>query len=146
MDDPRRAWFVERGAVEVFLLEHTDGVESSLPQHALHAEQGRLLFGVAPKHEDALTLGLVAKGLPGTVLRELDSGNLAALDPAELAAQADAWLADMAALLARDVELTPRRTCCWTSGKRHRPGVWSVCAGAWSGRQACRPTTPHSWT
>ena len=108
MDDPRRVWFVERGAVEVFLLERTEGVESSLPQHALHAEQGRLLFGVAPKRDDALTLGLVAKGLPGTQLRELDSDDLASLDPAELAAQADAWLAGMAALLARDVEPVPR--------------------------------------
>ena len=120
MDDPRRAWFVERGAVEVFLLERTDGVESALPQHALHAAQGRLLFGVAPKQDDALTFSLVAKGLPGTELRELDSGDLAALDPAELAAQTDAWLADMAALLARDVESTPQPDVLLGAGQTTR--------------------------
>ena len=108
MDDPRRVWFVERGAVEVFLLERADGVPCSALQHALHAERGRLLFGIAPKRDDGLTLGLIAKGLPGTMLRELDSGELAALDPEELAAQADAWLTDLTALLARDVRPPPR--------------------------------------
>ena len=120
MDDPRRVWFVERGAVEVFLLERTDGIESALPQHALHAAQGRLLFGVAPKQDDALTFGLVAKGLPGTELRELDSSGLAALDPAELAAQTDLWLTDMAALLVRDVEPTPRPDVLLDAGQTTR--------------------------
>lgn len=122
MNDPQRSWFVERGAVEVFLLERTDGVESSLPQHVLHAGEGRLLFGVAPKEDDVLTLDLVAKGLPGTQLRELDSGELAALEPAELAAQADAWVADVATLLARDVEPTPRPDVLLDVGQRTRAG------------------------
>ena len=108
LDDPRRVWFVERGAVEVFLLERADGVETSAPQHVLHAQRGRLLFGVAPGRDDALSLGLVAKGHPGTTLRELESHDLASLDPAELATQTDAWLTDMAALLARDVRPPPR--------------------------------------
>ena len=122
MDNPRRAWFVERGAVEVFLLERTEGIESSLPQHVLHAEQGRLLFGVAPERDDVRTFSLVAKGLPGTKLRELDGSDLAALDPVELAAQTDAWLADIAALLARDVEPTPRPDVLLEVGRTTRAG------------------------
>ncbi|MDE0451666.1 MAG: ATP-binding cassette domain-containing protein [Gammaproteobacteria bacterium] len=108
MDDPGRIWFVEQGTVEVFLLECADGVESSAPQHMLHAEQGRLLFGVAPMRDDGLSLGLVAKGLPGTELRELAADDLASLAPVELAAQADAWLTDLAALLTRDISSPPR--------------------------------------
>ena len=108
ISDPDRAWFVERGTVEIFLSEHRDGVEVVAPQHALHAGQGRLLFGVEPKLEDGLVFGFVAKGLPGTMLRELDRSGLAVLDPAELAAQADAWLTDLDKLLARDVEPVPR--------------------------------------
>ena len=108
MDDPGRIWFVEQGTVEVFLLERADGVESSAPQHMLHAEQGRLLFGVAPMRDDGLSLGLVAKGLPGTELRELAADDLASLAPVELAAQADAWLTDLATLLTRDISSPPR--------------------------------------
>ena len=108
INDPDRAWFIEHGAVEIFLSEQRDGVDVVAPQHALHAEQGRLLFGVEPKLKDGLVFGFVAKGLPGTVLRELGSTGLAVLDPAELAAQTDAWLTDLATLLARDVEPVPR--------------------------------------
>ena len=130
MDDPGRIWFVEEGAVEVFLLERSDGVESSAPQHMLHADQGRLLFGVAPMRDDALSLGLVAKGLPGTELRELVAEEVASLAPVELAVQADAWLTDLAALLTRDVGSPPRPDMTLNPGERVRgKGVVGVRRG-----------------
>ena len=71
LDDPDSAWFIDQGAVNLFLVESVDGVEQAAPQHMLRREAGLLLPGVAPDERDddrnkATTLSLVAKGLPGT--------------------------------------------------------------------------------
>ena len=105
--DPQFAWFVEDGAVDLFLVERRDGVELSAPQHLLRAASGRLLPGAAPQEEHT-TLSLVAKGLPGTVLRRLQADGLAAVGDAELAAQVDLWLTEISAILARDAGYRPR--------------------------------------
>ena len=47
MGDPQFAWFVDEGAVDLFLVEYRDGVEQSAPQHLLRADCGRLLGSVA---------------------------------------------------------------------------------------------------
>ena len=107
MGDPGFAWFIESGAVDLFLVESREGAERSAPQHVLRAGAGRLLPGVAPQHDET-TLGLMAKGLPGTVLRRLPSARLEVVDGAELAVQVDAWLLDISAMLARDVTHHPR--------------------------------------
>ena len=107
LGDPDYAWFVDEGAVDLFLIESRDGVEQSAPQHMLRAESGRLLPGVAPQ-AGPTTLSLIAKGLPGTVLRRLPVTRLAAIDDAALAAHVDAWIADVSAMLARDVIHTSR--------------------------------------
>ena len=91
LGDPGFAWFIERGAVDLFVVESRDGVEQSAPQHVLRANAGRLLPGVAPQEEDT-TLGLIVKGFPSTVLRRLPLSSLAEIANAELAAQVDAWL------------------------------------------------------
>ena len=78
MDDPRFLWFVEQGAVDLFMVERRDGSQQSTPSHLLRADAGRLLPGVAPQQDDT-TLGLVAKGLPGTVLRRLPADGLAGI-------------------------------------------------------------------
>ena len=100
--DPGFAWFVESGAVDLFLVERRDGVDQSAPQHMLRAVAGRLLPGTAP-HEEGTSLGVVAKGLPGTVLRRLPVSRLGAVCPDELAEQVDAWLIDISEMLVRDV-------------------------------------------
>ena len=107
LGDPGFAWFIERGAVDLFLVESRDGVEQSAPQHVLRANAGRLLPGVAPQEEDT-TLGLIVKGLPGTVLRQLPLSSLADIANAELAAQVDAWLADVSVMLSRGIGHRPR--------------------------------------
>ena len=107
IDDAQSVWFIDEGAVDLFLIESRDGAEQSAPQHVLRAGAGRLLPGVAPQEGDT-TLGLVAKGLPGTVLRRLPAADLAAVRSAELAEQADAWLTDLSAMLARGVAHRPR--------------------------------------
>ena len=127
MDDPARVWLVERGEVEIFLREHADEVEISALQHALTARRGRLIFGMAPNREDASSLSLIGKGLPGTMLRELHRDDLANIDPARLAEQADAWLSDITALLARDVKPLPQPDLTLQPGQSERgTGLVSV--------------------
>ena len=113
--DPGFAWFIESGAVDLFLVERQDGVEQSAPQHMLRAESGRLLPGTAPQDE-MTSLGVIAKGLPGTVLRRLPASRLGAVRRSELAEQVDAWVADISAMLVRDVPYQPRADALLESG------------------------------
>ena len=115
LDDPEFAWFVESGAVDLFLVERRDDVEQAAPQHLLRAAAGRLLPGVAPQ-DDATTLLLVAKGLPNTILRRIPAARLAAIQSAELAEQVDTWLLDFSAMLSRDVTQRPQPDALLESG------------------------------
>ena len=107
LSKPDTAWFIEKGAVDLFLVELKDGVEQAAPQHLLRAEAGRLIPGVAAQTEDT-TLKVIAKGLPGAKLRAIALAHLSAAPHAELAANIDAWLIDLSAVLSRDVEYRPR--------------------------------------
>ena len=107
MGDPEFAWFIDKGAVDLFLVERRDGVEQSAPQHLLRADCGRLLPGVDPQVGNT-TLSLIAKGLPGTVLRRLPITSLAAVRSAELAEHVDTWVMDVSVMLSRDVLSRPR--------------------------------------
>ena len=109
------AWFIESGAVDLFFVEHRDGTEQSAPQHLLRAVAGRLLPGCTPQ-TDETTLGLIAKGLPGTVLRRIPVARLADMRSAELAEQVDAWLTDVSAMLSRNVLQRPRTDALLESG------------------------------
>ena len=114
LDDPESVWFIDQGAVDLFLVEFKDGVERAAPQHLLRCESGRLLPGVAPDEQNGTdkdtTLGLVAKGLPDTLLKRLPASVLAEVDPAELAEQTDAWLTAVTDTLSRLVSRLPRAT------------------------------------
>ena len=121
MGDPRFAWYVDEGAVDLFLVEYRDGVEQSSPEHLLRADAGRLLPGVAPQQGET-TLGLVAKGLPGTALRRLPIESLGAIDDAELGAHVDDWITDVSATLYRDVAHASRADILITS--EEAPDGW----------------------
>ena len=107
LDDPDFFWFVDEGAVDLFLVEKRDGVQQSAPQHLLRAAAGRLLPSVVP-HDGETTLSLIAKGLPGTTIRRLPIADLGTARRDELATQVDAWLSDVSAILVRDVMNRPR--------------------------------------
>ncbi|MDE0404533.1 MAG: ATP-binding cassette domain-containing protein [Nitrospira sp.] len=107
MSDPQCVWFIDKGAVDLFLVEHRDGVEQSAPQHLLRADCGRLLPGVEPQAGNT-TLSLIAKGLPGTVLQRLPVASLTVVRNEELAEHVDAWLIDVTTMLSRDVLPRPR--------------------------------------
>ena len=113
LGDPQSVWFIDRGAVNLFLVEFRDGVEQAAPQHLLRRESGWLLPGVAPDEGDKdenTTLGLIAKGLPGTLLKRLPASMLSEVHPAELAKQTDTWLIAITDTLSRFASRLPRPT------------------------------------
>ena len=113
LEDPESVWFIDRGAVDLFMVEFKDGVEQAAPQHLLRREAGMLLPGVAPDEPGDgkdTRLSLVAKGLPGTLLRRLPASLLSEVRPAELAEQIDTWLIAIIDELSRFVGYLPRPT------------------------------------
>ncbi len=113
LDDPDSVWFIDRGAVNLFLVEFKSGVEQASPQHLLRRESGWLLPGVAPDRRDSdedTTLSIIARGRPGTLLKRLPASLLAKVDPTELAEQADTWLTSITETLARFAIPPPRPT------------------------------------
>ena len=114
LDDRDSVWFIDQGAVDLFLVEFKDGVEQAAPQHLLRCESGRLLPGVAPDEQDGhgkdTTLELLAKGLPGTLLKRLPASLLSEVSPAELAEQTDTWLTAITKTLSRFASHIPRAT------------------------------------
>ena len=121
LDDPDHVWFIDQGVVDLFLVEFSGETEEAAPQHLLRREAGNLLPGVAPDHSsedgDDTTLSVVAKGLPGTVLKRLPTSALSGVRPTELAAQIDAWLTDITDTLSRFVSAPPRPTALAEPGQ-----------------------------
>ena len=60
--------------------------------------------------EEGSTLSLIAKGLPGTLLKRLPASLLSEVDPAQLAEQTDAWLTAITDTLSRFASPLPRPT------------------------------------
>ena len=106
LDDPKVGWFVEQGALDVFLIEYQDGQPVSSAKHLLRAGAGRLVFGIG---EHGPPMIAVAKGLPGSKLRRVVLDELVKHDVGDdLAHQADAWVSEFAATVARQIELRPK--------------------------------------
>ena len=122
------AWFVERGGIDVFLVEYRDGAVVSGFKHLLRAGPGRLVFGVG-EAEGRETLAAVAKTLPATALRRVrprallqhGAGN-------DVADQVDAWITAFSAAVARDVELCPHPDKLLGSGEEIEAGSGCVLA------------------
>ncbi len=113
LDDPDSVWFIDQGAVNLFLVEFKDGVEQAAPQHLLRRDAGWLVPGVAPDEGDddeGTTLSLIAKGQPGTLLRRLPTSLLSEVRPSELAEQTNTWLNAITETLSRFAGRLPRPT------------------------------------
>ena len=113
LDDPDSFWFIDRGAVILFLTEFKDGVEQAAPKHLLRRESGELLPHVTADNRDGnedTTLSVVAKGLPGTLLKRLPASLLSEIDPSEMAGQIDTWLTAVTDTLSRFATPLPRPT------------------------------------
>ena len=134
LDDPDSVWFIDQGAVNLFLVETKDGVEQAPLQHLLRREPGWLLPGVAPDErsdDEDTTLSLVAKGSPDSLLKRLPASMLSEVHPAELAEQADTWLTAVTDTLSRFAGRLPRPTALAEPGLTQTlaPGVVSVRRG-----------------
>ena len=134
LDDPDSVWFIDQGAVNLFLVEFKNGVEQVAPQHLLRREAGWLLPGVAPDRRDKdadTTLSLIAKGSPGTLLKRLPASLLSQVHPAELAEQTDTWLTAITDTLSRFASHLPRPTALAEPGQTQTlpPGTLSVRRG-----------------
>ena len=100
LSDAGYLWLIETGAADVFIVEHLNGVAQAAPQHLLRAESGRILPGIKP-NLGPTEISLIAKGVPGTVLRRIPIEKLAGHYGSELANQIDLWLVDFSASLSR---------------------------------------------
>lgn len=104
LDDPGTAWFVESGALDIFVAESHDGAADSSLKHVLRAGPGRLVFGIA--RNAAHSLIAVAKGLPNSTLRSLPlDALLEAVLAGALIDQVDQWIMDLTAAVHRDITL-----------------------------------------
>ena len=169
LQDTRFVWFVERGAIDVLATEHADGRMQSPFRHVARLEQGRLAFGV---DGFAHSLQLIAKGVQASSLRrlpldrlmdELGRGEDAELLSRALRAQVDAWIEDLGAAVAREMEERPRAEHRLVPGSAAGSGVvsaergvvWIVAddleatfldlADARDGRPGMLPVTPDTW-
>ena len=117
LDDPEVVWFVERGALDVFLAEYRNGSAASSHKHFLRAAEGRLVFGLDRGAANG-SLGLLAKGLPGSKLRRVRLESLLRNGAGDiLADQVDAWLSEVSAALTRDIEPHPRPDLAIAAGE-----------------------------
>ncbi|MDE0523286.1 MAG: ATP-binding cassette domain-containing protein [Boseongicola sp.] len=143
LDDSNSVWFIEQGAVNLFLVEFKDGVETAAPQHVLCRESGWLLPGVAPdegRDSKDTTLSLIAKGSPGTLLRRLPASSLSEVHPSELATQVDTWLTAITDTLSRFASRVPRPTALAEPGQNQSlaTGTLSVRRGVvWVSAPPC---------
>lgn len=112
LDDSECFWYVDEGIVDLFLTETKDTVELAAPQHLLRVDAKRLLPSVIADRQDRdgeqTTLGLVAKGKPGTRLTRIPISDLTKIQSDELAHQIDAWLTALTQALSRFVIRSPR--------------------------------------
>ncbi len=108
LDDPGVAWYIEEGALDVFLFEHRDGVAASKSKHMIRAGPGRLVFGIGHRNQP---LAAIAKGVPGTRLYRLKLEELWQRDAGEeLSGQVDWWVSEFATSVAEQIELYFRPT------------------------------------
>ena len=129
IDDPSSAWFVSRGALDVFVFEKAGDEIVSSAVHLLRAPQGRLVFPLALPERLSEPFAVVAKGLPDTELRRLRADDLAATDlAAEVAEQADLWVAQLARTVSSRIEVRPRPTRLLDAPEARQP--WTVPAGS----------------
>ena len=116
LDDPGVAWFVQRGALDIFIAEHAGGEVASAFEHAVRIGPGRWAYGVTESDFDN-PLRLIGKGLPGTVLLRVPLRGLLENAATHLEANSaacalinavDAWIEDLGAAVSREIKPRPR--------------------------------------
>jgi NHLM bacteriocin system ABC transporter ATP-binding protein len=112
LDDPRQAYYILSGKVEVFTVTVKDGKPLGARNHFLTLSPGEGFFGVDPKH--LMDSGLIATGKGGTQIRRIpraELGRLAGSNPEMakvVAGLVDAWVGGLSARLTRDIFPRPQ--------------------------------------
>ncbi|MYB34960.1 MAG: ATP-binding cassette domain-containing protein [Gammaproteobacteria bacterium] len=133
LNDPDSVWFVEAGAVDIFLVEQIDGKEQTAPQQLTHSVAGDLIPSIACQVQQS-TLSLIAKGLPGTQLRRLSILDLAKVQSDDLSRKVDTWVMAISDTLSRDIMFPSLPDVLVEAGQTSAPhgNVFSVKRGvAW---------------
>ena len=132
LDNPGRLWFVERGALDVFLVGIRNGMAEAPFRHALRLKAGRLVFGAAGNED----LRLLAKGVPDTVLRRIPAVRVTAEPHHDtdglhriLADDADNWIAGILSAIAAQIEVHPRPDMLLSEGAGIKAGGVLTSAG-----------------
>ncbi|MXW94097.1 MAG: ATP-binding cassette domain-containing protein [Acidimicrobiaceae bacterium] len=111
LDDAGSAWYVARGAVDVFSLEYAGGRPAAAPRQLTRVGPGGLIFGLV---DEAGQLRMEAKGLDGARLHRIGRRDLTDAmsgDAAgELAAAVDAWVQALSEAVGAMVEFRPAAT------------------------------------
>ena len=129
IDDPNCFWFVEQGAVNLFLIETQDEIDQASPRHLLHRAEGTMFPGVLPDvEENGSVLSVLVRGLPNTRIRRIPIAALAQVEPTALASQVNLWLIDITQALARFASYLPRPTLVAQADETgtFEPGILSI--------------------
>lgn len=109
LDEPSKVWLVQTGRVDVFFIQIKEGGARGARHHVFRAEEGDLLFGLKPAPDTAKS-GLIAVGMVGTTLLEIDRDQLTShFDGSSRASLLEdlvgSWINNLCSGLIRVVEL-----------------------------------------
>jgi len=121
LDDPRRAFLILRGAVDLFLMEMRDGGPAGPRQHLFTRHEGDLLFGFGASSglpAFGPPFGVLAVGGVGTVVAELDVRALHGLaGGTALAERIDRWVTGLSHAVAAPIVPRPRVEAALAAGE-----------------------------
>lgn len=94
LNDENRVWLVASGSVDIFAVRTDDGRSVGARTYVLHADEGRILFGIEPA-KYGTDIGLLAAGRTGTKLCSLPFSSFMGLAGEGLADREIALLIDL---------------------------------------------------
>ena len=108
LGDAESAWYVENGALDVFLMEQGEDGPVSGAAHILRADPGQLVFGFGDSKTPLIPTG---KGLAGASFRRLHLSELVShVDGQDLDEQVERWIAALGGSVASRIRPRPRTT------------------------------------
>ena len=116
LGQPGYFWYVEHGSVNVFLVETSDEEVQTAYEFMVNAEAGRMLFFVS-QFEQINAFNFVAKGAPGTIVRQIPVSHIDEIPSEELVSQVDEWLGDVSDAITREIKPRPRTDAIAQVGK-----------------------------
>lgn len=120
LDDPDVCYLVQRGSVELFLVEHQSEGMPGTRKHLFSVGHGGLLFGVDTT-AGLMDMGFLATGTPDTLLVPLPVAELAEADDSVIAS-IEHWVESLSAAITRPMVPRPRPDEVLMPGETAEPG------------------------